>query len=361
VCELLSSVAAFGCGRKHFDNQYRVDNRVGVITDTTFWPADDERVGVGASVCRFDAQSCVGSVDDTRVRLECGSKEGPDGHCQTAVLGRASLHGPDGTPQKLMPFTVGALEFEILGIAVERVLHVESVSLFASLERAQLALRLMKWPSRVVFLSVFSFVALSVTSMRLYPGGSWLELTADGHELWRNFLCDVLNETSINGQSNEAGAWAMRAAMVTLLPGVATTWWHLPRLIGPSRLARGAQFSGVLATALSASVPFTPPANSHSLHTLAIVVSGVPMLFAFGCALGALKGAGRKQLLVVGWLAAGASGVGLALYLREAVFGAPMSMVLPLSHRIATALVLGWLALMGWSLRVSLVPGPERH
>ncbi|MFX0557891.1 hypothetical protein ACOCEA_13915 [Maribacter sp. CXY002] len=74
-----------------------------------------------------------------------------------------------------------------------------------------------------LFLIFYSIAAM------LYPGGSWLSPTYEGFSIWNNYLCDLLDDISINGELNRAKYFA-RISLAVLCAGLMTLWYHLPKL-----------------------------------------------------------------------------------------------------------------------------------
>lgn len=182
--------------------------------------------------------------------------------------------------------------------------------------------------------------------MWFYPGGSYLDLSALGHDFWRNFLCDLLNENAINGTNNRVGAILMQTAMGCLIPGLGILWWYIPNLFPTSRrLGAAVRISGTLSLFGFIAVPLTPPHASYVVHAAAIFSAGVPALLAWVLSLVALRisSVNARWVAGVGYVAASTAFVGVALYARELFFDVTRSVWLPTSNRIATILLLVWI------------------
>lgn len=78
------------------------------------------------------------------------------------------------------------------------------------------------------------FVVLWIVAMSSYPGWSAFDAGSSGHDVLRNFLCDLLAATTPDGRSNLVGSIAMNVGAVTLVVvGLLPLWWRVPRS-GPS-------------------------------------------------------------------------------------------------------------------------------
>src|SRR5579883_651412 len=80
----------------------------------------------------------------------------------------------------------------------------------------------------VVLVSVIVFAVLMRAAMASYPGGTWLDPRAEGHDFWLNFFCDLLHDVSLGGRANEAGAAYARAGMLVLVCGLLAFFWIVP-------------------------------------------------------------------------------------------------------------------------------------
>ncbi len=199
---------------------------------------------------------------------------------------------------------------------------------------------------------VLAFVALVAISMASYPGGSWLDLRANRHDLLRNFLCDLLAPIAINGQPNRVGSLAMMGAMTVLALGLAVTWWSIPYLFAQPRFAVAIRICGVLSTIGLFTVPFTPPTVSYRLHAAAIFAGGVPAFAAGIISLIAFaRGNATRRLAWLGGITLISLMVGFSLYSNQLINQTAATIILPASHRIATVLFLSWVIAIAVRLR----------
>jgi hypothetical protein len=188
-----------------------------------------------------------------------------------------------------------------------------------------------------------AFVGAGVVSAAYYPGGSWLDRRAAGHDLVRNFLCDLLAPVAINGQPNLVGSVAMMAGMGVFALGLALYWWSMPRLFSSVALTRAVRGCGVVSTLGLLAVPLTPPTESYQLHAAAVFSGGIPAFAAWILSLVAFsQRAETRRLAWLGLIALLLVGLGFGLYTREYFFRGGPSVMLPLSHRVATVAFLAW-------------------
>ena len=77
-----------------------------------------------------------------------------------------------------------------------------------------------RWSRLILALFWAVFLALYVAAAVVYPGANHFDYGAEGYDLWRNFICDVLHVETIGGHRNTDGAALGTAAMVALVPAV---------------------------------------------------------------------------------------------------------------------------------------------
>lgn len=93
----------------------------------------------------------------------------------------------------------------------------------------------------LLFISLYFFAAL------FYPGGSQVDIHSKGFSWTNNYWCNLLNETSINGQLNAARPLAITAMFVLCLT-LAIFWYIFPKHADVKKSVRlTIQISGTLA------------------------------------------------------------------------------------------------------------------
>jgi hypothetical protein len=208
---------------------------------------------------------------------------------------------------------------------------------------------------RIILAFVGLFLGLVSVAMANYPGGNWLQRSARGHDLARNFLCDLLGPVALNGLPNTVGSFAMQAALAVLAAGLTVTWWLIPRLLPGPRLARAIRVCAVVSLLGLISIPLTPPSQSYALHAVAVLSGGVPAIVAWVLALYGLGRQPRTRALAgLGLLALLSMVVAFLLYAYQLFWRTRPNLVLPLSHRVATLLCLVWL------VRLATTTTPDR-
>lgn len=112
------------------------------------------------------------------------------------------------------------------------------------------------------------FVILYILSALNYPGGTWMDPTAPGFSFWHNYLCDLLDYKSLNGEINNGRHYA-RAALGVLCVSLIYLWVYLPHLFRRwgwnTRLMWFAGIMALLATMLL----------SSGTHDVTVRIAGV--------------------------------------------------------------------------------------
>ncbi len=198
---------------------------------------------------------------------------------------------------------------------------------------------------RAIVLSVALFTALVATAMALYPGGHSWDSRAQGHDLWRNYLCDLARGIALDGQPNP-GALAGKLAMIVLAAGLvpffARTTSLAPRAARLGRAVRTLASVTAMAVFL---VAFVSGDRYGRLHAAAVVLAGVPGLAAGAGAVLALAWDRRspRDVLGAGALTLGLGLVDFTLYVANvgADGGGPVAVTV--LQRLATVALLAWM------------------
>jgi len=144
-------------------------------------------------------------------------------------------------------------------------------------------------------IAVLIFVALWMVAMSSYPGWNAFDSHSVGHDVLRNFLCDLLAATTPDGRSNLVGSTAMNAGVVVLVLGaLLPLWWQVP-LRGPWRCT--SRVLGVVAAIFSLTICVQQAfalAISHNTVTLSAAAAGlVPTTYTGKC-VRELDGGGKE-------------------------------------------------------------------
>lgn len=138
------------------------------------------------------------------------------------------------------------------------------------------------------------FVVFYILSAILYPGGSWLDVKAEGFSFWNNYLCDLLDEYALNGKLNP-GRYLSRVALGFLCGGLLLLWYYLPNLFSrDNRILKLMWVSGILALISTCFL-------SSGTHDFTVRLAGFFGLIAFVCCFIALYRDGQYRLSYSGW------------------------------------------------------------
>jgi hypothetical protein len=187
--------------------------------------------------------------------------------------------------------------------------------------------------------------ALLVAAMAAYPGGRWADPRAEGFDLVRNYLCDLIRPVAHDGRDNATGMRLAQAALLLQAVALLPLWWLVGRRLLPrAELAAAVRASGVLAALLLPAVAFTPSDGTSRTHALAIGAAGAPGLLALGLGAWGLLARAREWpgLAVLTALLLAASGATGALWLVTFSAAWPDAWMLPLAQKLAWALLQAW-------------------
>lgn len=185
-----------------------------------------------------------------------------------------------------------------------------------------------------VLVLLVAFVGVDGVAMALYPGGTWMDRTAVGHDFWGNFLCDLGHAVALDGRPNPAALWG-RTALWLLVLCAGAFWQAVPALFRSPGLAWTVRIAGAVSTVSLLLLPFA----EGRLHPVVLVMGAVPGLAAAVLSIHALRHC--SWLPVAGAVALLLAVVDLVLYLR---FYNHTLLVVPLTQRLATFIALVWMA-----------------
>lgn len=93
------------------------------------------------------------------------------------------------------------------------------------------------------------FLVLWVTAMSTYPGWTQFDADSQGHDWWRNFLCDLLASETPDGRSNLLGSIAMTVSVVAMIfCGLLRLWWNVAAVGRRRTIARAASVLAIMLT-----------------------------------------------------------------------------------------------------------------
>jgi hypothetical protein len=183
-----------------------------------------------------------------------------------------------------------------------------------------------------------AFVGCVALAMARYPGGTWFDPHAPGHDFWRNFLCDLLHHEGLDGRPN-AGATLALIGMVCGISALGIALWLVPALSSRPG-ARSARWLGTPAAVGMLLVPLLPSDRFPFLHGVAVVGTGVPAFAAAFVALVALRGQPRS--FTIGAALVLLAGVDFGLYVWDQFLGGVLLPATPALQRVATLLLVAF-------------------
>ena len=189
------------------------------------------------------------------------------------------------------------------------------------------------------------FVVALALAARAYPGGNWGDLDAHGHDLWRNYWCDLMREHAVNGApSPVSAAWAKLAFYA--LGAALLLFWPLATRFVPGPLARAVVLwvgrAGAVGVLLVPVFTYDDFREAHAVTaTLAGAFSLVAIVTSLVASWSAGCGAGPR---LWGVLLALVVAVNIALYVPLALAGGGHDARLPVAQKVGTVVALGWLA-----------------
>jgi hypothetical protein len=196
---------------------------------------------------------------------------------------------------------------------------------------------------------------LLVGAMLVYPGGTQWEHAREGHDFWRNYLCDLARTVALNGRPNPVGSALARSAMVVLAAGLASFFWLLPRLFASRRrVSFGVRTLGCFAACGGCTVALLPADQVSEAHGIAIVVAGVAGLAAASLAVTGLLREERAPPIAAaaGVCALLLASVAFALFVRQFVVAGPGPVAGAAFERLALLSLVAWMGVVAWRARV---------
>jgi len=206
----------------------------------------------------------------------------------------------------------------------------------------------------ILIVAIVAFVALFAVAAGAYPGGTHFDHASVGHDFWRNTLCDVARTVALDGRPNAVACTLARAAMTTLALGLGALFMALPELFDARRgAARAIRTLGAATVPCAIAVVLLPTDRFSALHGLAIVLAGTLGLGTTVLVMRGLLADRRAPRLVVGLgaVALAVASADFVLYVRELAMGGAAQVAVAVLERLATILVLVWMASTAHALR----------
>ncbi|HEY8079541.1 MAG TPA: hypothetical protein VIF62_35670 [Labilithrix sp.] len=200
-----------------------------------------------------------------------------------------------------------------------------------------------------IVLSVLVFLPLVFGSMQMYPGGTSWDHASVGHDFWKNYLCDLLRPTALDGVPNPLGSALAKTATLMLACGLFSFFYVVGREF-PSlpRLGRAVAVLGALSSCAVPGVVFVSGDRYGIFHGVAVIVAAIPglsaaLLAVVGLALGEDR---PKRGAFVGAATLAVALVDFALYVPQVLSSAPGPIAVAVLERIALGLVLVWMCVV---------------
>lgn len=197
---------------------------------------------------------------------------------------------------------------------------------------------------RLSLLALSLFCVAMVAGALVYPGGSWLYPHASGFSWLTNFWCDLTRRPAHNGVPNPWSPWLGTLGFAALGAALALFWTEVAPLLTAPR-ARFVRIAGVASAVGTALVALVPSDRFPALHAPVALGAGIlGMMCGLWCGAFALRQRRRfpgfaawSLVLLVAALA------NLLLYVRAVYFHASETLLLPLSQKLATVALIGWM------------------
>jgi len=155
---------------------------------------------------------------------------------------------------------------------------------------------------RLVAISVggtIFFVLTMVIASTLYPGGTWLDRSAEGHSFLGNYFCDLMQHRAMNGQSSELGSLFARVGSVAMFAALGSFVVQVANMEQPPTLrARITRRAGLTGAILACSVPLLTSDHFRTAHVIAVVGSFLPALASTIAAFGICLRSPRSTALI---------------------------------------------------------------
>lgn len=210
----------------------------------------------------------------------------------------------------------------------------------------------------VTLLAAIALFALLIQlSITRYPGGTWFDPHAPGHDIFRNFLCDLTQPVALNGRPHPGAGFA-KAAMFVLDAGILGHWLAIPTLCPPTPLARPLRIAAIVSFLGIVAVPLTPSVQLGVIHALAVLMGTLPGIAAGVLATCMLARSQHRWLFRIGLAVLVVAALDAALYVAHTVAGGPPPLLLPVLQRGALVLLLSWMTAVALELLPLTSPTP---
>jgi hypothetical protein len=198
--------------------------------------------------------------------------------------------------------------------------------------------------SAATLMALAVFVVSMTAAALTYPGGSWSDPGSSGFSLVRNFWCDLLRGTAINGADNALARRSASIAFSALALGLWPFWWVAAAPLPPGRRARlvwlGTSSAACLATMA------VLPTDRYSVAHGVVALSGAALGMWAAATSVAERLPGEAALAlrrVSGALTLVAAAANAILYVHVAYLRGPENIAQPLVQKLATLCLVTWM------------------
>ncbi|MEB8345438.1 hypothetical protein OO010_05235 [Flavobacteriaceae bacterium KMM 6898] len=190
----------------------------------------------------------------------------------------------------------------------------------------------------IPLLGMLLFIFFYFKAANMYPGGSQYFPTEEGYSFLNNYLCDLLDSTTLNGTPNPSKNFA-RFALFLLCSCLTVLWYHLPELFK----RKGIHLSIIRLAGISAMI--ITLFLSSTAHDVVIYVAGLIGLLAMVITIVALFRDGYQELFALGIFC-------LVIFLLNIYIyeSGLLITVLPVIQKITFISFIGWFTLLDISL-----------
>jgi hypothetical protein len=193
------------------------------------------------------------------------------------------------------------------------------------------------------------FALLVQLAIARYPGGTWFDPSAPGHDLFRNFLCDLTQPIALNGRLNPGAGFA-KSAMIVLDAALLGHWLAIPELCSKTSLARPLRAAAIVSFLGIVAVPLTPSLRLGVVHSLAVLAGTVPGIAAGMLATYLLARSPHRWLFRLGAAVLIVATIDAVLYFAHTALGGPPPLLVPVLQRVALVLLLTWMTAVAVTL-----------
>lgn len=201
-------------------------------------------------------------------------------------------------------------------------------------------------------------------AVAVYPGGSWADASTPGFDWLRNYWCDLMRSTGMNGEPNAVGELWSKGAFLAIALSTAALWHAAGVLLDTPAAAQRLRLVGWTSALGIAAMVAWPYEHYRVVHTVTVLLGGGAAVAAMALvALGrarrasALAGAASRAwwLLTAGLLLS--SAVNIVVYVDLGLRGADGTFLAQV-QKLVTLFLLPWMAATAMAARSASTADP---